>query len=168
MNTRPKDQGAKSAMAVMAAVVAVLVGGCDRHDHDHDHDGAAGASGGHKHASAHGGVAVELGEHEFHLDFVAEPATGTLKAWVMDAHAENFVRVTNAAWGIRIRTSVGDKDLELLAQANAATGEKPGDSSQFEGRADWLKGVERFSAVVPAIELRGRRFEAVRFDYPAR
>ena len=152
--------------SVMASVVVAMAAGCGRHDHDHG--GAAASEGGHKHASVHGGVAVELGDHEFHLDFVAEPGTGTLKAWVMDAHADQFVRVTNAAWGIRVATPSGEKDLELVAQGNPATGESAGDTSQFEGRADWLKGLDRFSAVVPSIYIRGKRFENLRFAYPAR
>ena len=157
------QQAFRMGMAAVVAAFTTIVGGCDSHDHA-EH---SGGGGGHKHESAHGGVAVELGEHEFQLDFLAEPATGTLKAWVMDAHAENFVRVTNSAWAVRIETSGGVKELELQAQANATTGEKLGDTSQFEGRADWLKGMERFKAEVPALELRGKRYGNVSFTYPA-
>lgn len=151
------------SLAALAGL-AVLGSGCERHDH-----GTAGgkAGGGHHHDSAHGGVAVELGDHQFHLDFVAEAATGTLKAWVMDAHAENFVRVTNLSWAVRIAAGGEEKELVLQAVANPATGEKEGDTSSFEAKAEWLKGVERFTAVVPWVQLRGQTFTNIGFSYPA-
>ncbi len=151
-----------SATALAAMAMGILSTGCDRQDH-----GGGAGSGGHGHASAHGGVAVELGDHQYHLDFVAEPSTGVLKAWVMDAHAENFVRVTNASWSVRITAAGVENELALQAQGNAATGEKEGDSSLFLGQADWLKGVERFTAVVPSIEIRGQTYKDLRFSYPA-
>ncbi len=143
------------------SALAFLGVGCDNHDH------AAHSGGGHKHGSAHGGVAVELGDHQFHLDFLAEPGTGTLKAWVMDAHAENFVRITNGSIALKVSVDAAERDLELTAQANATTGETVGDTSQFEGKADWLKGVQRFNAVVPQVQLRGLTFTNVAFSYPA-
>lgn len=149
------------AHAVWLAALAFLGSGCDNHDH------AAHSKGGHHHESAHGGVAVELGEHQFHLDFLADPPSGALKAWVMDAHAENFVRVTNAVLQVRISVQGAERSMDLVAQANATTGEKVGDTSQFEGQAEWMKGVERFSAVVPRLELRGQTFTNIGFSYPA-
>jgi len=157
-----QHQANRTGLAAIVAAVATALTGCDSHDHAQHSSG-----GGHKHESAHGGVAVELGEHEFQLDFLAEPATGTLKAWVMDAHAENFVRVTNLSWVVRVETPGGAKELELQAQANATTGEKVGETSQFEGRADWLKGMERFKAEVPSLEVRGKRYVKVGFEYPS-
>jgi len=147
----------------LAMVAAAWLCGCDG-----GHDHAGGGGGGHRHDSVHGGVAVELGSHEYHLDFLHNSGEGVLKAWVMDAHAENFVRVTNATLGVRVTVGGAERDLELTAQANASTGEKVGETSQFEGRADWLKGVERFTGTIPAVEIRGRRYENLRFEYPAR
>lgn len=149
------------ALGFLGGLGLLLGSGCDNHDH------AVHSEGGHKHASAHGGVAVELGEHQFHLDFLADPALGTLKAWVMDAHAENFVRITNGSMALRVSVQASEKDLELTAQANATTGETLGDTSQFEGKADWLKGLERFNAVMPRVQIRGQTFTNVAFSYPA-
>lgn len=163
--------------SVVVAGALVAAGGCGdagpqsgaTHDHDHGQEPAhAPAEGnGHKHGSQHGGVAVELGEHQYHLDFLHDPATGTLTAWVMDAHAENFVRI--AAGSIPLSVTVGDakQALVLSAVANPSTGETVGDTSQFRGEAAWLKGVTSFRAVVDDLEIRGTRFQAVPFRYPA-
>jgi len=147
--------------AVVGLGAAALLGpGCDNHDH------ATPSGSGHKHGSTHGGVAVELGEHQFHLDFLADPSTGSLKAWVMDGHAENFVRVTNGSLALKVSVQTSEKDLELSAQANPTTGETVGDTSQFEAKADWLKGTQRFTALLPSVQIRGQTFTNVTFSYP--
>ena len=73
------------------ALTLALLSGAGCGDHDHDHGSAA--RGGHKHGSKQGGVAVELGEHQYQLDVLHDPAEGALNAWVMDGHMENFVRI---------------------------------------------------------------------------
>jgi hypothetical protein len=140
------------AIAALAAFI-----GCADHEH-----GAAG----HRHESAHGGVAVELGEHQFYLDFLHDPVTGTLKAWVMDAHLENFVRIPAHALDLAISSGGMTNELTLVPVANPATGEVVGDTSQFEGQAEWLKHITNFSARVEEIEVRNARFHNVTFDYP--
>ncbi|MGE3310665.1 MAG: hypothetical protein AB7O66_11905 [Limisphaerales bacterium] len=150
-----------SFRAVFALAAPALLGfGCDSHEH------GVASGGGHKHGSAHGGVAVELGDHQYHIDFLADPGTGTLKAWVMDAHAEEFVRVTNATITVKVTVAAAERTLELAARANPTTGETVGDTSEFGGNADWLKGVGSFTAVLPRVELRGKTFTNIAFSYP--
>ena len=150
---------------LVPALAGFVGGGCG--DHDHDHGATASGSGtGHKHGSQRGGVAVELGEHQFQLDVVHDPAAGVLNAWVMDGHMENFVRIAAPSFAVTIRTSATTNTLALAAVANNATGEKVGDTSQFQGEAAWLKGITTFHGTVDAIEIRGRRFASVAFAYP--
>ena len=145
------------------AALALILVGCGEHDHDH----GSSAKGGHHHESAHGGVAVELGEHQFHLDFLHDPAAGTLTAWVMDAHAENFVRVSLPGFEIQIVAEAQTNTVALGAVANASTGETVGDTSMFRGSSEILKGLKRFSGRIGSLELRGTRLPAATFDYPA-
>ncbi len=148
--------------AAWTGALALLGFGCGQ-----QHDHPSPAQGGHSHGSAHGGVAVELGDHQYHLDFLADPGVGALKAWVMDAHADEFIRITNSSVTLRVSVQGSEKDLDLAATANSTTGETVGDTSQFEARADWLKGVDRFTAVVPSVRIRGQTFTNVSFSYPA-
>lgn len=145
------------------AAVALCLAGCGQHDQaGHSHGG-----GGHSHDSLQGGVAVELGDHQFHLDVLAVPEAGQLKAFIMDAHVENFVRVPLKSFDLMIEPAGGAaKTLTLEAQANAASGETIGDTSAFLGQADWLKGVTNFTAILPQIEIRGQTFRGVVIRYP--
>jgi hypothetical protein len=117
----------------------------------------------HRHESLQGGTAVELGPHEFHLDVVHDPAAGTLRAYVMDGHMENFIRVRGESFEISAALPSGTTVLLLKAVANSATGEKVGDTSLFETREEALKNVAGFNAVLKQITIRGRNYANVAF-----
>lgn len=115
----------------------------------------------HAHHAPHGGTLVEVGEHQFNLEFVVDPVGGRLTAYVLDAHAENFIRVGSPSLEIHVVSPAPARVLILNAVANAATGETVGDTSQFEGSADWLKGVKSLSGTVARLEVRGANFVKV-------
>ena len=147
--------------STLAAIMAVCVAGCGGESKD---DHAAGPS--HGHQPRYGGTMVELGEHQGNLEFVRDASAGRLTAYVLDAHAENFVRVPLASF--TLATTIAGKAETLVFQpvANTATGEKPGDTSQFEASAGWLKTAPVFDAVLPQITVRGTTFKDVRFNFP--
>lgn len=144
----------------MAWAVAVLTG-CGEHRHD-----PVAAGGGHHHGSIHGGVAVELGEHQYQLDLVNDPATGRMKGWVMDGHMENFVRLPVKSFEISVVAAGSTQQVTLTAQANAGTGETVGDTSQFQGESAGLRGLTNFTGTLHELEIRGASFRQVRFEYP--
>jgi hypothetical protein len=136
-------------------------------DHDHEHDHAPIAeTHAHAHAPPHGGTAVVLGAEEFHLEFLLDQTNGVLRAYVLDGHLENFVRLTAPAVDLVMQLPAGEQALSLAAVANSATGETVGDTSLFSGKSDALKGLDRFSAVLPEIEIRNRRYTNVGFRFP--
>ena len=156
-------------IACLGLIVALGLGGCGEgkhadsdHDHDHDH-GAEKDHGHHVHVAPHGGTLVELGEHQFNLELVGDPKTGALSAYVLDAHAENFVRVAIPSIEIVIEGREGPRAVVLSAVADTRTGETIGDTSRFEGRDDAVKDPAGFSGSVKELELRGGRFAGVRF-----
>ncbi len=130
--------------------------GCKRIDQP-----AASAAGGHSHQAPHGGTLIEIGEHAFNLELVRDPVAGKLTAYVLDGHAENFVRT--AAPAIELIAIVGAerRPLKLLPVANGATGETVGDTSQYEGQADWLKTAAEFPGTIRSLEIRGTKFENI-------
>src|SRR5690606_9942824 len=94
----PDNSRMRSLSAVVSVILAgLMLSGCGD-------PRATGGAEGHSHDSAHGGVAVELGEHQYHLDFLADPGAGKLQVWIMDAHVENFVRVPLPSIDVSIRT----------------------------------------------------------------
>ena len=139
---------------VFAAFMLLTFSGCSRSE-------SVSRSGGHSHTAPHGGTLVEVGEHDYNVELVRDAATGKLTAYVLDGHAENFIRITAPAIQLVAFTGGEKRPLSLRAVANPATGETVGDTSQFEAQADWLKSTSEFPGEIPALEIRGTRFQKV-------
>jgi hypothetical protein len=141
--------------------VAAFVSGCgDGHDHSaHDH-------GGHHHDAPHGGMLVELGEHEYNVEFVHDAAAGTLTAYVLDGHAESFVKIASGSWMVEVKAGGMTDSLSFAPQANAATGEIIGNTSQFTAQAEWLKTSPAFEGTIAELDVRGKKYAGVKFKFP--
>ena len=120
----------------------------------------------HEHHPPHGGTPVVLGDEAYHLELVRDPAAGTLQAYVLDGEMENFVR--SAMPSFEITASVGGvrRSLVLGAVANPATGETVGDTSLFQGQADWLRSTPEFEGTIGSVTVRGTTFANVAFNFP--
>lgn len=139
---------------LIAALVALLAFGCSKSS---DH----AASGGHAHTAPHGGTLIELGQHAYNLELVRDTAAGKLTIYVLDGHAENFVRIAAPAIELVAITGGERRPLSLKAVANPATGETVGNTSQFEAQADWLKSGGELAGTITAIEIQGTKFDNV-------
>ncbi len=183
---RARHVGRPMKLCVVAfalVVCAVFFAGCGKKSAEvvtygskDDHAAAAKAAteakadphAGHNHGSGHahkplmGGELVEVGEHQFNLEFKFDAARGVLQAWVLDGHAENFVRVAMASFDVQ-EADGAKRLITLHAVANDITGEKAGDTSAFEGAAPWLREVKHFDGVVKAIRVRGQDFRDLDF-----
>jgi hypothetical protein len=140
-------------------VCAVALAGCGKKS-----DQAAGKSGGHVHVAPHGGTLVELGDHAYNLELVRDAAAGKLIVYVLDGHAEHFVRIKSPAIELIAMPGGNYTPLSLKAVANSATGETVGDTSQFEVQADWLKTTAEFAGIF-TVDIRGTKFEQVPFAF---
>ncbi len=148
--------------AALATVLLCTLAACGKKDDHAGHDHAAHSDQKHVHTAPHGGTLFEIGEHAYNLELLRDAATGKLTAWVLDGHAENFVRLSIPA--IELVAMPGGKftPLTLKAVANPATGETVGDTSQFEVQADWLKTTGEFAGIF-TIEIKGTKFEKVAY-----
>ena len=152
----------KTLFALLTAVSLAASTGCKpsaSSSHSHSH-------GGHHHEPPHGGTAIDLGEEEAHLEFVLDAATGKLTCYVLKAHMSGFQRITQESVDLTATVDGKAETLTLKAVANAATGEKSGDTSQFEAQADWLKATKTFDVVVKAVSVRGKDYTALKFNFP--
>jgi hypothetical protein len=120
----------------------------------------------HEHKPPHGGAPVELGEEEYHIEFVLDASAGSFQAFVMDGELENFVRIPAKSLAVTAQLSGQPEQLILLPVANNATGEKIGDTSFFEMQADWLKTTPRFDAVLKEITVHGKTYTNISFNFP--
>ena len=153
----PFGQTMKTLHVVLGALLLASFTACGKKS---DH---AGTTGGHAHTAPHGGTLVELGDHAYNIELVRDLAAGKLTAYVLDGHAEKFVRIN--APKIDLIAMPGGKytPLVLQAVANPATGETAGDTSQFQVQADWLKTPGGFAGIF-TVEIKGTKFEQVSYQ----
>ena len=122
----------------------------------------------HVHQGPHQGTLVELGNHQYSLEFVHDPAAGALSLYVLDAHAENFIRLPEPSVEAIVQRNGQPASLTLTAVANEATGETVGNTSQFTATADWMKSPQNIELAIPALTIRGMVFQDIRALIPQR
>jgi hypothetical protein len=120
----------------------------------------------HHHHAPHAGTVVALGDEAYHVELVLEDGTGKLQAYVLDSELENFVRSSSPSITLSATVAGVARELVLSAVANPETGESAGDTSLFEGEADWLKNRPHFDAVLKSVAIRGGSYADVRFNFP--
>ncbi len=141
------------------ALVSLLICGCDSKDED-------GKGRKHEHRAPHGGTLVEFGEEFAHLELVFEEGPGKITAYVLDGEAEKPVKLPQMEFQIAVKGKSPEFTVALKAVGNPLTGEKEGETSQFEGQSDSLKGLRSFDATVRKITVKGREFADVPFNFP--
>jgi hypothetical protein len=162
----PAQRSAVQMRIVPYFVVAIAVGAlgtaCSRNASD-----SARHEGGHAHHAPHGGVLVEIGEHQANLEIVHDAAAGTLSIYVLDSHAENFVRLSAPSLSVGSELGGEARRIQLEAAANAATGETVGDTAHFAGEADWLKTTEPLRITVDELPLPAGTFSKIEATIPS-
>jgi hypothetical protein len=119
----------------------------------------------HGHVAPHGGVLVEIGEHQFNVEFVHDEESGKLSAYTLDAHAENFLRTAMASFDVFISAGGETRTISFKPVANAASGETVGDTSQYDATDPWLKDKHAFAGIIGKIDFRGTVFTDVPFRF---
>lgn len=125
------------------------------------------AASAHEHKAPHGGCLVVIGDEFAHVEFVLDAATGKLTGYVLDGEAEKAVRIKQKEIKISVK-GLGAKEfeVELKAVENVLSGETPGDTSQFEGTHETLKGAKHFDGKIDKIEIKGQKAKDITFDFP--
>ena len=107
---------------------------------------------------------LEVGTHAFNLEVVRDSTAGKITVYVLDGHAENFVRISPRELHLTAYAGGERRVLPLVAVANAATGETLGNTSQFEAKADWLKSDGPLNGEIGPLEIQGTKFPPVAFQ----
>lgn len=121
--------------------------------------------GGHAHVAPHGGTLVELGDHQFNVEFVFDAERQVLQAYFLDGHAEAFVRVGVPEFVVTANAAGKRQLLMFKPVANAVTGESAGNSSLFEAPAEWLAAAKAFDGTLQAVNVRSTVFTNVAFKF---
>lgn len=144
-------------------MVAGLLAGCSKPQNPAP---AAAAAHHHEHHPPHGGTPVELGQEEYHVEFVLDAPAGKLQAFILDGELENFVRISAPSLEVVAQVSGHPETLRFQPIANSATGETAGDTSLFEAQAEWLEHTATFDAVLKQVVVRGQTYTNVDFNFP--
>lgn len=164
MNTKehavaaPRRGGRGTILAL--AALAALAGCAPR-------EGGAGGGrqGGHVHVAPHGGTLVELGAHQYNVEFVFDAGRSVLQAYVLDGHAESFVRIGIPEFVVTAQAGGQRRLLLFRPVANPVTGEVAGNTSLFEAPAEWLASAKAFDGTLQAINVRGTAFTNIPFKF---
>ncbi len=125
----------------------------------------AAPSARHVHKAPNGGTLVELGKHQFNLEFLFDETRGVLQAWVLNAHAERPVRGALAGFEVVARADGQTYQLQFKATDNPLTGETVGNTSLFEAPAEWLTAAKSFEGELMEISIQGTRFVDIVFNF---
>jgi hypothetical protein len=150
-------------LPLIAALSALVLTACGRVE---SASATATPAAHHKDVPPHGGTPVVLGHEEYHLEFVLDPPSGRMDAWVLDGEMENFVRIEAPSFEVTARLPDGPHTLLFNAVPNHATGESVGDTSQFETRAAWLATNATFDATLTDLKIHGVGYHQVAFNFP--
>lgn len=154
---------------LLVLALSFLLTGCQgEHDHEHSHSGAPVVGGEkqretHYHSAPHGGALVVLGQEFSHVEFVLEPDSGTLNAYILDGEAEGSVRIPGGTIDLIVE---GGGALSLQPVVDELTGETLEDTSHFRAQSDFLKGREKFEGSLLSLKVKGQEFQNVDFRYP--
>lgn len=114
--------------------------------------------GHHAHHPVYGGVLVELGEHEAHVEVVHDAGEGSLTAYIWDGHVEEPIFISMDS--IEVSLGAGGQ-VTLRPVTDPKTGDRPGRASKFTGNADALRGLEGFRGTIRKLVVAGGTYEAV-------
>ena len=153
----------KSIILICLALAAGFFSGCSKSETAAPKTEAVHK---HEHHPPHHGTPVVLGDEEYHIELVRDAAAGRLQAFVLDGELENFIRIQPTSFDIAAKFSGHSETLTLKAVPNSATGETVGDTSLFEAQANWLKTETNFDAALVAVNVRGKNYTNVVFNFP--
>jgi len=148
-----------SAIVLPLAITLGSSAMAQQQNHDHDH---------HHHLAPHGGTLVVLGDEAAHLELVLDPAKGHLTGYVLDGEAQKAIRIKQP----EIKLHAYERDLKstvsisLKPVDNPLTGEKAGDTSQFEATAKELTGKKQFIVTLEKLTVRGIDFPRTASWFP--
>ena len=110
---------------ILSSIILTFNWGCSD-----DREKGGNSGGGHVHQAMRGGILMELGPHgSGHNLELLENNRGEFEIFILDAHADNYVRIKQST--IELNLADNNSTLTLNAVADPATGEKVGDSSLF-------------------------------------
>ena len=131
---------------------------CGKNDSDDQH-------GHHVHVAPNGGQLLEVGEHGsgYNLELLLHH-DGFLQIYVLDAHAENYVRIVSDSINFEILLENNQtKQFKCEAIEDPSTGEMVGNTSLFTS-TERVTEYLPFKAIIPKLDILEFTFENLSFE----
>jgi hypothetical protein len=144
----------------------------DEHGHDekgHDHAKEGGHAHHHAEHGPHKGTLVVLSGHKNHLELVLDAATGKLTGYILDDDAHDAVAIKQGELVLGVALPGKEKDdlpEPFEVTLSAVKPSEAGESSEFAGESEKLKGVKEFNAVLTSIKVGEKEEKDVKFNFP--
>jgi predicted lipoprotein len=170
MNNKHTNAAVMIGAVFVGCAAMAVIGGCKSATKQDAKQAASNESAGKpveaKHEAHHGGClnAIEtcaVGHAEVKLD------GDVIKVWFVggESQTDKAVRVSDKQIVLAVTPDGGqEKTLTLEAKPNELAEEKVGDCSYFEGKADWLAGVNKCTATGKVHHTGKER--PIRIEYP--
>ena len=112
-------------LIILSSIILTFNWGCSD-----EREKGGNSGGGHVHQAMRGGILRELGPHGsgHNLELLLNNK-GEFEIFILDAHAENYVRIAQST--IELNLADNNRTLTLNAIPDPATGETVGNSSLF-------------------------------------
>ncbi|MFT4540196.1 MAG: hypothetical protein ACI841_001299 [Planctomycetota bacterium] len=120
----------------------------------------------HVHVAPRGGLLIAVEAEYANIEFLVDPTTGELVAYLLDGHAQNAVRVAREEIQVSFEPAAGGDSFEVTLKAvnNPLSGDKPGACSEFRGSHGSLSKAGDWKLLIHEVELRGRTYRDVAFE----
>jgi hypothetical protein len=128
--------------------------------------GAGLAPPNHSYHAPHGGTIVRLGREEYHLEFVRDPISSRLTAYVLDTESKQAIQIRASSFELIASVDGEKRPLTFVAAPDHAQSEAVGDCSRFESQANWLRTASAFEAELVSLKISNTTFLRQRFSFP--
>lgn len=144
--------------------LALTLGGMGCSEHVHD-ENCQSHGGYHVHTALMGGELIPVDEHGsgYNLEVLIDESDH-LSIYILDAHAEGFVRISQPTLEVLITQDNESKVLKLNAVADSATGETVGNTSHFRSSSS-VQANTPFDGKIKSLIIGSREYNHTKISY---
>ena len=152
-----------NSLVTLSIALTLVCMGCSEHVHD---ENCQSHGGYHVHTALMGGKLIPLGEHGsgYNLEVLIDESD-RLSIYILDAHAEGFVRVNQPTLEVLITEDNQSTALTLDAVADSATGETVGNTSHFRSTTS-VPANSAFEGHIKSLRIGSRQYNQAKISYP--
>lgn len=149
-------------LVILQFALFLLWSGCSEHVHD---ENCQSHGGYHVHSALMGGELIPVDEHGigYNLEVLIDESD-RLSIYILDAHAEGFVRINQPTLEVSIKEKNQSILLKLDAVADSATGETVGNTSHFRSSSS-VQANTPLDGKIKSLVIGSREYNQTKISY---